>query len=248
MRIVPSVLGMLALVACNPSAFAAVEISIDKTAQRMTVAVDGQVRHVWPVSTGKAGYDTPNGSFKAFRMEADHYSKEWDDAPMPHSIFFTKKGHAIHGSFEVKRIGSPASHGCVRLEPRNAATLFALVKQEGVLNTTVTLSGAIPRGPAMAKRGDPREAAGEPLPIDPQSQRGGQPYARRYADPYGQQPYPPQNYAQPGPGPFYQPYYAPRYQQPGYGPRGYPQPYYGGGYYAGERVYRAPPGYYYYRD
>lgn len=234
MRIVPAVvLVALALIASGATAPAAVEIMIDKSAQRMTVAVDGQVRHSWPVSTGKAGYDTPGGTFKAFRMEEDHYSKEWDDAPMPHSIFFTKKGHAIHGSFDVKRIGSPASHGCVRLEPKNAATLFALVKQEGVLNTTVTLTGTAPRGPVMARRGDPQAAAGEPLSIDPRTQRGGDPYGRRYADPYaGQQQY---YYRQPSPGPFYQPYnyYGSRYPAPGYyAPRGYVQPYYGGGYYA----------------
>jgi hypothetical protein len=245
MRVVPVLFGALVLIAGGP-ACAAVQITIDKAAQRMTVVVDGQQRYTWPVSTGKAGYDTPTGNFKAFRMEADHYSKEWDDAPMPHSIFFTQKGHAIHGSFDVKRIGSPASHGCVRLEPKNAATLFALVKQEGVLNTTVTLTGAIPRGPAMVKRGaEQQAAAGDPMSIDPQTQRGGQPYGRRYADPYAQQPYQQPYYGQPGPGPFYQPYYAPRYPAQGYyGPRGYAQPY-GGGYYAGDRGYGAPQGYYY---
>ena len=73
----------------------------------MTVEVDGRPLYQWPVSTGKAGYDTPNGKFKAFRMERDHFSKEWDDAPMPFSIFFTQKGHAIHGSLDVKRLGTP---------------------------------------------------------------------------------------------------------------------------------------------
>jgi hypothetical protein len=75
-------------------------------------------------------------------MEAEHFSKEWDDAPMPHSIFFTKQGHAIHGSYDTKRLGSPVSHGCVRLAPANAAKLFALVKQEGLSNTRVVLSGS----------------------------------------------------------------------------------------------------------
>jgi hypothetical protein len=98
------------------------------------------------VSTGKRGYDTPVGDFKPFRMEKDHFSREWDDAPMPHSIFFTQEGHAIHGSFDVKRLGSPASHGCVRLSPQHAATLFALVKQEKMANTRVVLTGVIPGG------------------------------------------------------------------------------------------------------
>jgi lipoprotein-anchoring transpeptidase ErfK/SrfK len=66
-------------------------------------------------------------------MEADHYSKEWDDAPMPHSIFFTKIGHAIHGSYDTKKLGMPASRGCVRISPAHAATLFALVKQDGLV-------------------------------------------------------------------------------------------------------------------
>ena len=108
----------------------------------MTVAVDGVERYHWPVSSGLPSYETPNGSFRAFRMEEDHYSKEFDDAPMPHSIFFTKIGHAIHGTDSESRLGSPASHGCVRLSRANASTLYALVQAEGVLNTTVTLTGS----------------------------------------------------------------------------------------------------------
>ena len=76
----------------------------------MIVTVDGDPRYVWPVSTGAFSYDTPSGQFKPFRMERDHFSREWDDAPMPHSIFFTQQGHAIHGSSHVKAIGTPASH------------------------------------------------------------------------------------------------------------------------------------------
>ncbi len=83
-------------------------------------------------------------------MEEDHSSKEWDDAPMLHSIFFTKRGHAIHGTDAVNRIGSPASHGCVRLSRENAATLFALVKEQGVLNTSVSLTGSA--STAIARR------------------------------------------------------------------------------------------------
>ncbi len=119
-------------------------ISIDKSAQQMTVAVDGAIRYIWPVSTGQTRYDTPSGQFKPFRMELDHFSREWDDAPMPHSIFFTEQGHAIHGSNHVRAIGTPASHGCVRLEPKNAAVLFALVKQEKMANTRVVLAGKTP--------------------------------------------------------------------------------------------------------
>jgi lipoprotein-anchoring transpeptidase ErfK/SrfK len=132
-----------AFVGMLSAANAAVLITIDKSAQRMTVAVDGAVRWTWPVSTGSRGYDTPNGSYTAFRMEKDHFSREWDDAPMPHSIFFTKRGHAIHGSYETRRLGRPVSHGCVRLSPGNAAKLYALVQSEGVSSATVVVTGAI---------------------------------------------------------------------------------------------------------
>src|ERR1700761_3131374 len=143
------------------AAQAKVSITVDKDAQRMTVAVDGVDRYHWPVSTGIPSYETPNGSFRTFRMEADHFSKEFDDAPMPHSIFFTKIGHAIHGTDSVGRLGSPASHGCVRLSRANAATLYALVQDQGVLNTTVKLTGSATvalarnprgRGTAVARR------------------------------------------------------------------------------------------------
>src|SRR5580692_6510059 len=124
------------------AAQAKVEITVDKNAQLMTVAVDGVARYQWPVSTGNPSHETPNGTFRTFRMEEDHFSKEFDDAPMPHSIFFTKIGHAIHGTDSVGRLGTPASHGCVRLSRDNASTLYALVQEEGVLNTTVTLTGS----------------------------------------------------------------------------------------------------------
>src|SRR5882757_8250306 len=167
------------------AAQAKVAITVDKDNQQMTVAVDGVERYHWPVSSGLPSYETPNGSFRTFRMEEDHFSKEFDDAPMPHSIFFTKIGHAIHGTDSVNRLGSPASHGCVRLSRANAATLYALVKEQGVLNTTVTLTGssqvALARNPrnrantAVAGR-DPAEqyipqynAAGDPVVITPQA-------------------------------------------------------------------------------
>jgi lipoprotein-anchoring transpeptidase ErfK/SrfK len=119
-----------------------VVITVDKSVQRMTVAVDGATRWRWPVSTGAHGYDTPNGNYTAFRMEKDYSSKEWDDAPMPNSIFFTQRGHAIHGSYD-KRLGKPVSHGCVRLNPANAAKLYSLVQSKGVTDTKVVVTGRI---------------------------------------------------------------------------------------------------------
>lgn len=135
-----------------PPAHAAVLVTVDKSAQTMTVDVDGATKWTWPVSTGIRGYSTPSGDYKANRMEADHYSKEWDEAPMPHSIFFTQEGHAIHGSYAVKRLGHAASHGCVRIAPGNAAKLFALVKHEGLGKTRVVLTGETPGGESDALR------------------------------------------------------------------------------------------------
>ncbi len=130
-------------------ASAKILITVDKTTQQMTVAVDGARRWQWPVSTGRRGHATPSGRFTAFRLEKDHFSKEWDNAPMPHSIFFTANGHAIHGSFETRRLGRPASAGCVRLAPANAAQLFALVQQQGVTSATVVITAS---GPAARPR------------------------------------------------------------------------------------------------
>jgi hypothetical protein len=198
---------------------AAVTVTIDKSIQQMTVEVDGRPLYQWPVSTGKgAQYDTPSGKFKAFRMERDHFSKEWDDAPMPFSIFFTPKGHAIHGSYDVKRLGTPASHGCVRLAPANAEKLFALVEQAGVLNTTVVLTGVAPSGaPAVARRALPRpddmDQYTQPQNIQPQ-------YGQRYSQPAYGNPY----YAERQPAPYYG---QQQYAQPQYGPPQYGQPQYG---------------------
>ena len=101
-------LSALFAVAVAGTARAEILIKIDKSSQHMTVSRDGEALYTWPVSTGRIGHATPSGAFTAFRMEADHYSKEWDDAPMPHSIFFTKVGHAIHGTYETKKLGTPA--------------------------------------------------------------------------------------------------------------------------------------------
>jgi hypothetical protein len=121
-------------------------INIDKTKQEMTVFLDGVERYSWPVSTGRAGYSTPSGTFTATSMNEVWYSKQWDNSPMPHSIFFIKDGHAIHGSYEVKTLGKPVSHGCVRISPQNAAMLYDLVAKTGLKNTQVVLAGVTPGG------------------------------------------------------------------------------------------------------
>lgn len=147
-------LAVFVFLSCAQSAYAEqVIISIDKSTQRMTVSVDGEDQYVWPVSTAAAGYTTPSGTYRPFRMEEYHFSEEWDDAPMPNSIFFTRQGHAIHGSEHVATLGRRASHGCVRLAPEDAATLYYLVEEAGMANTTV-----IVRGGGVAKSANRKRA------------------------------------------------------------------------------------------
>ena len=140
--------GVLAAgVACAASNVLAsnILIQIDKPSQTMTVAVDGQVQYRWPVSTGATGFSTPTGSYTPFRMEVMHYSREWDNAGMPHAIFFTKRGHSIHGS-DHPGLGTAVSHGCVRLSLPNAVTLYQLVQADGMANTRVVVRGSDPPG------------------------------------------------------------------------------------------------------
>jgi lipoprotein-anchoring transpeptidase ErfK/SrfK len=139
-------LGALLAMFAVTTASAGVLVNINKTTQRMTVSVDGQHRYTWKVSTGKFGYWTPSGTYRPFRMEPTHFSTEWDDAPMPNSIFFTTRGHAIHGSYHTRRLGRAVSHGCVRLAPGNARTLFALVSQKGMGNTRIVVTGGVAGG------------------------------------------------------------------------------------------------------
>src|SRR5690242_9280470 len=124
----------LAIVFASPAS-ANVLIQVDKSTQEMTVSVDGAPRYHFAVSTGRAGYGTPSGTFHPERMERTWFSKEYYNSPMPHSIFF-HSGYAIHGSYEINALGGPASHGCIRLHPDNAATLYALVQQQGMGATT----------------------------------------------------------------------------------------------------------------
>lgn len=107
-------------------ASAGVRVHIDKSSQTMRVYVRGYLRHTWRVSTGRRGYRTPTGSYSPKRLARRHYSSKYHGSPMPYSIFF-RGGYAIHGSYQTKQLGRPASHGCVRLHPSNAARLFSLV-------------------------------------------------------------------------------------------------------------------------
>jgi hypothetical protein len=176
------------------AANANVLIQVDKNSQQMSVSVDGAARYRFTVSTGRAGYGTPTGTFHPERMERTWFSKEYYNSPMPHSIFF-HGGFAIHGSYEINALGGPASHGCIRLHPDNAATLYALVQQQGMEATTIVVSG---QNPSVARA----PAEGE-YPYAPGGPYSGQRRAPAYQ-----------------PSPYYQP--APYQQGPGwFQPRGY---------------------------
>jgi hypothetical protein len=184
------------------AAGARVLINVDKSTQQMTVSVDGAPRYTFAVSTGRPGLGTPSGTFHPQRLERTWFSKEYYNSPMPHSIFF-HGGFAIHGSYEINQLGGPASHGCIRLHPDNAATLYALVQQQGMEATTIVVSGELTarrRGPA---EGEYPPAYGQPA----------------YGQPtYAQPTYPP-GYGQPG-------YGQPNYGQPSYPYGQRPAPYY----------------------
>ncbi len=118
---------------------AAVEARIHVSSQRMVVLVDGIKTGEYAVSTGKRGYRTPLGSYRPTRMHKKYYSRKYHNSPMPNSIFFNG-GIAVHGTYETGRLGRPASHGCVRLHPRDAATLFGLVRSHGMENSRIVVT------------------------------------------------------------------------------------------------------------
>jgi hypothetical protein len=134
------VVAVLGLLSVPHPAHADIMIVIDKGAQSMSVIVDGDRRWVWLVSTGRKGYATPEGSYQVLRIEEAYNFRE-DEAPTPHVIFFTTHGHAIHGTYQIRQLGTPVSHGLVRLSTQNAETLFALMKQHGLANTQVVVTG-----------------------------------------------------------------------------------------------------------
>src|ERR1700722_4676909 len=123
-------LGLAVLVVGPTYASAHVDINIDLTSQTMTVYSGSGETYVWPISSGRAGHATPNGVFRPRAMYAMVHSAKYNNAPMPHSIFFYGQ-YAIHGTNAVGDLGRPASHGCVRISPANAATLFAMVQRQG---------------------------------------------------------------------------------------------------------------------
>lgn len=139
-----AVMAVLAIVPAEaarkrPATPPAVRVHIDIGSQTMSVNVNGWPYGYWKVSTARQGYYTPRGSFRVQRMARVYYSKKYDNAPMPNSVFF-HGGYAIHGTGHIRALGRPASHGCVRLHPSNAAALYALVQKYGPSRTSITLS------------------------------------------------------------------------------------------------------------
>lgn len=127
---------LMALLLTTTPALAETNITISKSHQMMQVDTD-EGTYQWPVSTARKGYYTPTGTFTPYSLQPMHYSKKYDNAPMPHSIFFSG-GYAIHATPHVGNLGRPASHGCVRLSPSHAATLYEIVGRDRH-NTTIRI-------------------------------------------------------------------------------------------------------------
>lgn len=133
-----ALLALFAIAIGSPVARADLLARISLAQQVMTVYVDGEPTYSWPVSTARKGYATPRGSYRAQWLDPMHRSSIYESAPMPHSVFFSG-GYAIHGTLETQHLGQPASHGCVRLSPGNAATFYGLVEEQGLAATRIVI-------------------------------------------------------------------------------------------------------------
>jgi len=131
---------MLAVCLVPSLANAGVVAKVDVKRQTMSVYVDGQLKHEWPVSTARKGYVTPGGKYRPERLERMWYSKKYDNAPMPYAVFYNG-GYAIHGTQATRGLGRPASHGCVRLRTDNAARFYNLVRTHGERETRILIDG-----------------------------------------------------------------------------------------------------------
>jgi lipoprotein-anchoring transpeptidase ErfK/SrfK len=125
--------------------------NVDLSKQQLTVLVNGKVRHQWAISSGRAEFPTPVGSFRPEWMAKMWYSKTYDDAPMPHAVFF-KNGAAIHATSATGMLGRPASHGCVRLAPAHAAQFYALIQSHGLVHSKIAVFGTPKFAPAAVSR------------------------------------------------------------------------------------------------
>ncbi len=126
------------LTAPSTAEAAKIVAKVDVSSQRMKVYVNGRLRHSWKVSTGRGRYRTPRGAWTAKWLSRHHRSRKYNNAPMPYAIFF-RGGYAVHATNHISALGRPASHGCVRLHPRHASTLFSLVRRNGLRNARVVI-------------------------------------------------------------------------------------------------------------
>ena len=139
MRIFATAVLFFALVSTHAWGAKGIEARIDVSRQTMTVYENGALAYSWRVSTARSGYRTPRGTYRPTRLHKMWYSRKYDNSPMPHSIFF-HGGYAIHGTNYVKSLGRPASHGCIRLAPGNARTLYYMVKSHGYRATRIVVT------------------------------------------------------------------------------------------------------------
>ena len=116
-----------------------VMVNISISRQTLDLSVNGWPSGNWQISSAGVGYHTPRGTFHVQRMAKVWFSKKYDNSPMPNSLFFDG-GIAIHGTYHVKNLGRPVSHGCVRLLPQNAERLYDLAKQYGPSRVQITVS------------------------------------------------------------------------------------------------------------
>ena len=154
MRFKGLILALAAFFAFIGFAHATANIHIDLSTQTMRVDSNSG-SYTWPVSTARAGYSTPRGSYAPTGMERMHYSRKYHMSPMPYSIFF-RGGYAIHGTYATGALGSPASHGCVRLSPGNAKRLYEIVQAEG---GSISITGASPAGKTRYAKASRHNAA-----------------------------------------------------------------------------------------
>lgn len=138
----------------KPKPAVTLSAKIDLTSQTVTISEHGKQIHTWKISSGTREFQTPTGTFRPQWMAKMWFSKKYDDAPMPNSVFF-KDGVALHATQATHALGRPASHGCVRLAPANAETFYRLVQKHGMAQTQINVSGTPKFGPAVAKSAPP---------------------------------------------------------------------------------------------
>ncbi len=125
---------------------------IDLATQKMVVSEAGDAKYTWAISSGTEEHPTPRGTFRPQWTAKMWYSKKYDNAPMPNAVFI-HDGVAIHATFATGMLGRPASHGCIRLSPANAATFYKLVNKHGTKMTRVSVFGTPKwQAPQLARR------------------------------------------------------------------------------------------------